>query len=181
MEVPGQRQDCDPGWLRRFPRAYWRAGASPTVVNQPWGLDPRASGNGSDGDLRQSVCVPRAAFHATCFHTLRSPSPGSSLSPFTFNYNWRPALIQRFSLNVQTEITKSLMLEIGYIGTRGLHLSRRHFQIRLSTQPTHSIRGQTDNTLANLFQRVPVQGFSIAAGDKSTRRVPPGTTRWKLA
>jgi len=35
---------------------------------------------------------------------------------------YRPPIVQEFSLGTQTQITPSLVLEVGYSGARGLHL-----------------------------------------------------------
>ncbi len=137
-----------------------------TVVNQPWGLIREQLGTDPTVTIDNPFAFPGQPSVLPAFTPYTAPSatsPGSALSPFSFNYNWRPPLIQRFSLNVQTEITKSLMLEIGYIGTRGLHLTQEVLPDQALDATTHSIRGQTDNTLANLLQRVPVQGFSISS------------------
>jgi hypothetical protein len=131
-----------------------------TVVNQPWGLIREQLGTDPTVTLDNPFAFPGQPSILPAFTPY---SPTSALSPFSFNYNCRPPLIQRFSLNAQTEITKSLMLEIGYIGTRGLHLTQEAFPDQALDATTHSIRGQTDNTLANLFQRVPLQGFSISS------------------
>jgi len=131
-----------------------------TVVNQPWGLIREQLGTDPTVTFDNPFAFPGQPSTLPAFTPY---SPTSALSPFSFNYNWRPPVIQRFSLNVQTEISKSLMLEIGYIGTRGLHLTQEAYPDQAFDATTHPIRGQTDNTLANLFQRVPLQGFSIAS------------------
>ena len=78
-------------------------------------------------------------------------------------------MIQRYSLNVQTELRKDLMLEVGYIGTRGLHLMQ--YDVAKSgsrCNPSHPIRGETDNTFANMALRAPVEGFSIAGRNQTS-------------
>ena len=63
-------------------------------------------------------------------------------------------------MNLQTELTKSLVLQIGYQGERGTHLiEQRSFNQALSASPSDPIRGQTSNTLANIPLRVPYEGF----------------------
>jgi hypothetical protein len=73
-------------------------------------------------------------------------------------------MTQEYSLGTQTQLTKSLVLEVGYSGARGLHL----FQLLSVNQaglasPTNPIRGQTTNTQANVRLRVPFQGFTSSA------------------
>ncbi len=50
-------------------------------------------------------------------------------------------------------------LEIGYIGTRGTHLVRqRSLNQALPASAGAPIRSVTDNTVANIFLRVPILG-----------------------
>jgi hypothetical protein len=87
-------------------------------------------------------------------------SAATALTPVTFSANFRPPILQNYSLNLQTELSKNLVLEIGYQGGRGTHLLQlREFNQALSASPSDPIRGQTENLLANIAQRVPIQGF----------------------
>src|SRR3989442_11608805 len=74
--------------------------------------------------------------------------------------DYRPGIAQQYSLNVQTELAKDFLLELGYVGARGTHLSRGVSlnQARLAS-PTNPIRGVMTNTVANVRQRVPILGF----------------------
>ncbi len=80
-------------------------------------------------------------------------SPTTALSIVTIAPDYRPAIIQHYSLNLQTELVHNLMLEVGYAGARGTHLS----EVRLFNQA-----GNTGTiTFANTNTRVPVPGFSV--------------------
>ena len=70
-------------------------------------------------------------------------------------------MIQEYSLGIQTQITPSMDLEVGYSGARGLHLfdERSINQAGLASL-ADPINGQTTNTLANIQDRVPFPGFS---------------------
>ena len=131
-----------------------------TVVNQPWGLIREQLGTDPTVTFQNPFAFPGQPSTLPAFTPY---SPTSALSPFSFNYYWRPPLIQRFSLNLQTEIRKDLMLEIGYIGTRGLHLTQEALPDQALDATKTPIRGQTDNTYANIPLRVPLQGFSISS------------------
>jgi hypothetical protein len=88
-------------------------------------------------------------------------SPTTALTPTTFSADFRPPIVQEYSTNLQTQLAKDLVLEIGYEGSRGSHLLQlRHFDQALSASASDPIRGQTSNTLANVNSRVPIQGFS---------------------
>ncbi len=132
-----------------------------TISNQPWGLIREQLGTDPTVTFANPFAFPGQPSTLPAF---TSYSPTSALSPFTFNYNFRPAMIQRYSLNLQTEIRKDMMLEIGYIGTRGLHLMQEVLPDQaLDASPSNPIRDQTDNTLANLPLRVPVEGFAVSS------------------
>jgi len=161
VDASGQRQSCVPGGYGVFHSHIGGQAFLQTVVNQPWGLIREQLGTDPTVTIQNPFAFPGQPSVLPAF---TSYSPTSALSPFSFNYYWRPPLIQRFSLNVQTEISKGLMLEIGYIGTRGLHLTQEGFPDQaLEASASNPIRGQTDNTLANLPLRVPIPGFSISS------------------
>jgi Carboxypeptidase regulatory-like domain/TonB dependent receptor/TonB-dependent Receptor Plug Domain len=78
-----------------------------------------------------------------------SPTTHSSVNAQAPNF--RPAMIQQFSLNVQGELAKDWLLEVGYVGSRGTHLQRyRSLNQALSA---------SSNTLANIGSRVPIPGI----------------------
>ena len=87
-------------------------------------------------------------------------SPSTTITVNTVSPDFRPAIIQQFGLNLQYEIRPSLLLEVGYVGTRGTHLTRfRQLNQALDATPDSPIRGQTRNTLANIPLRVPIAGI----------------------
>ena len=95
-------------------------------------------------------------------------SPTTALSLFTLANNSRPAVIQHFSLNTQTSLTRNTVLEVGYLGTRGQHLAIVRLPDQaLSASAANPIRGETANTTANIALRVPVPGFSTSAFQQS--------------
>jgi len=74
--------------------------------------------------------------------------------------NFRPAIVQQFSLNVQAELHRGWLLETGYIGARGTHLQRfRSLNQALDASSSNTIRGVTSNTMANVASRVPIPGI----------------------
>jgi hypothetical protein len=121
------------------------------------------------GDFREYSATSAATFseqqplplNAPIFPTFIPYSPTTSDSITTFDPVYRPPMVQEFSFGTQTQITPSLVLEVGYSGARGLHLldlrSINQADLASAADP---IRGQTTNTLANLALRVPYEGFS---------------------
>jgi hypothetical protein len=100
------------------------------------------------------------------------PTPDSFplFIPYSFNTTsanntvapgFRPALIQQFGLNVQAELHRDWLLEVGYVGTQGTHLQRfRSLNQALQASPDDPVRGVTSDTLANIPLRVPVPGIA---------------------
>jgi hypothetical protein len=87
-------------------------------------------------------------------------SPASVTTVYSVSPGFRPALIQQYSLNIQTEFHQGWLLEVGYVGTRGLHLLRqRSLNQALPASPTNPIRGVTTNTVENISLRVPILGI----------------------
>ena len=86
-------------------------------------------------------------------------SPTTNTTIYSIAPGFLPALIQQYSLNVQTEVHDSWLLEVGYVGTRGTHLVRqRSLNQALSASTDNPIRGVTDNTFGNIALRVPLVG-----------------------
>jgi len=78
-------------------------------------------------------------------------SPTSSTTIYSVAPDFRPALIQQYSLNVQDELRDGWLLEIGYVGTRGTHLVRqRSLNQALPASVNDPIRGESTNTFANI-------------------------------
>jgi hypothetical protein len=128
------------------------------LLNQPFGL------------LRQFQAFDNAAA------TFANPFPPGvpalpSFTPYsptalpqsatTFAQNFRPPIFQRYSLNLQTELARNFVWEVGYVGARGTHLIRQRSPNQaLSASPANPIRGQTDNTLDNINLRSPLLGWT---------------------
>jgi len=87
-------------------------------------------------------------------------SPTTNTTIYSVAPNFRPAAIQQYSLNLQDEIHDGWLLETGYVGTRGTRLVRqRSLNQGLLASPSNSIRGTTENTVANIPLRVPILGI----------------------
>ena len=54
--------------------------------------------------------------------TALAEQAGSLTKISTFDKNFRPGYVQSFDLNVQHSFTPSLVLQVGYVGTKGTHL-----------------------------------------------------------
>jgi hypothetical protein len=86
-------------------------------------------------------------------------SPATSTTVYAVAPGFRPTMVQQYSFNVQTELHEGWLMEVGYVGTRGIHLVRqRSLNQALSASVNHPIRGVTTDTVANISLRVPVLG-----------------------
>ena len=87
-------------------------------------------------------------------------SPTTKASVSVLAPNFRPAMVQQFSLNAQEELRDGWLLEVGYVGGRGTHLQRlRSLNQALSASDESPVGGTDLNTLANIGLRVPVPGI----------------------
>jgi hypothetical protein len=70
---------------------------------------------------------------------------------------------QQYSLNLQYEVLHDLLLEVGYVGSKGTKLPLTHLiNQAILASPSNPVNGQTTNTAANAALRVPYLGFSPA-------------------
>ncbi len=82
------------------------------------------------------------------------------LTPTAFSQHFRAPIMQRYSMNLQTALSRNWMLEVGFNGGRGTKLLQsRSFNQALEASVTNPIRGETTNDLGNIAQRVPLVGF----------------------
>ncbi len=118
------------------------------------------------------VVVPAAAFGFT-FANPFAPvptfpnfaplaySPTTAQTPQGFSPTFQPSVIQEYSQSLQAQLARDLVLEVGYNGIRGTKLEvERAFNQAALASAANPIRGETTNTVANIQQRVPFQGFS---------------------
>lgn len=98
---------------------------------------------------------------------LPTTNPLQLLGTSLVDPEYRPPMTQQYNLNLQADLGHNLVLEVGYVGTRGKHLVVTHsLNQALLASPGNPIRGATTNTLANVQLRVPIQGFtSIGLND----------------
>jgi Carboxypeptidase regulatory-like domain len=95
-------------------------------------------------------------------------TPYSAIAPIGqlqyTDVNFRPGYAEVYDLNLQEDLGHNYMAEVGYVGTKGVHLSRGLLpNLANSASASDPIRGATTNTIANIQQRVPYSGFTPAA------------------
>jgi len=117
--------------------------------------------NGGQANANATFQAPFAQPFPTPESFPKFPAYSSSTSTTIYAVapGFRPSMVQQYSLNVQTELHEDWLLEVGYVGTRGLHLVRqRSLNQALSASASNPIRGVTTDTVANIPLRVPVLG-----------------------
>ncbi len=93
----------------------------------------------------------------------------SSLSPIGIATNVRSPYVQQYGLNLQYEFSAGLMLELGYVGSKGTRLAGAPiFNQALIATPQRPVNGVTTTTVANVQQRVPIVGLSAGASQVQT-------------
>ena len=130
-----------------------------SVIAAPFALTRISTG------LANASATLQAPF-AQPFPTAKSFPLFVPYSPTTYSAvtalapDFRPAMVQQIALNVQTELLRGWLLEIGYAGAQGTHLQRfRSLNQALNATSGTPIRGETANTLANTYLRVPILGM----------------------
>jgi hypothetical protein len=76
-------------------------------------------------------------------------------------------LVYSWNLNVQYEIAPTYVLEVGYVGSRGIHqafCSLCQINEALLATPTNPINGLTTSTTTNTLLRVPILGLGPTGG-----------------
>ncbi|MGH9846396.1 MAG: TonB-dependent receptor domain-containing protein [Blastocatellia bacterium] len=130
------------------------------VSQQPFSTNRNSSSPGATF----SNPFPQPLLSASDFPLFTTPySPTTALTLHALAPDYRPSIVQQYGLNIQSEIARDFLLEVGYVGTRGTHLLRtRSLNQALLASPEHPIRGVTTNTVANISQRAPIRGFAAA-------------------
>ena len=134
------------------------AGLAPSqgVVDPPFGILRSMFGTSNAAATDQNPLPP-----AITLPDFVPYSPTTGLTPIAVSATMRPPVVQQYSLNLQTDLSRDFLLQIGYAGTRGTKLIwERGFNEASLASASNPIRGQTTNTVANIPLRVPYEGFA---------------------
>jgi len=130
-----------------------------SVLSAPFGLTRTSTGL-ANGEATFQAPFAQPFPTPASFPMFVPYSPNTESSVNVLAPNFRPAMVQQFSLNIQAELQKDWLLEVGYAGARGTHLQRfRSLNQALNASFDNPIRGVTSNTLANIGLRVPIPGI----------------------
>jgi len=132
------------------------------TTTQPFGLLRvlQATGNGA-ATLANPFPSPRTTLAS--FPAFVPYTPTTSLTTNAVDPNLEPGRIQQYSANLQAKLQNDLLLEVGYVGTSGKHLQQfTSINQAMLASASNPIRGVTTNTLTNIAQRVPYEGWTAA-------------------
>jgi hypothetical protein len=88
----------------------------------------------------------------------------SNIANYMMSQSYLTPMVDEWNLNLQYEFIRSWVLELGYVGTHGVHepVGGQLINQAQLASPTNIINGQTSNTIANVPYRVPYLGFAPA-------------------
>lgn len=130
-----------------------------SVLAPPFGLTRTSTGAANAAATLQTPFAQ--PFPTPSFFPMFQPYSQATLESLNvLAPNFKPALVQQFSLNAQTALQKNFLLEVGYVATRGTRLQRfRSLNQAFDASPANPIRGERLNTTANIALRVPIPGI----------------------
>ena len=102
----------------------------------------------------------------------QSRMPGGSLYVDAVSPHVVDPYLEEYNLNLQYSPARDLLTEVGYVGTRRLHVAGTvEFNQAQLASPSQPINGVTTNTVANVAQRVPFAGVSPQSLFNDTRYI----------
>jgi hypothetical protein len=139
--------------------------AEQTVGQPPFSFKQSLQGAQNGGATLQQPYSP-ALPPTSAFPVFLERVPGGGLSLAAISPRLNDPYIQQYNLNLQTELTRNLLFEVGYVGAKSTHVPGCvEFNQALLASSTNPVNGETTNTLENLVNRLPFAG--IASGSYS--------------
>ncbi len=134
--------------------------AEQTVGQPPFSFKQSLAGAQNAGATFQQPYVPQLPPSST-FPDFLERVPGGGLSLAAISPHLSDPYIQQYDLNFQTELTRNLLFELGYVGAKSTHVPGCvEFNQALFASSTSPVNGETTNTLENLVQRLPYTGIA---------------------
>lgn len=134
--------------------------AEQTVGQPPFSFKQSLQGAQNGGASLQQPYSPTLP-PTSAFPVFLERVPGGGLSLAAISPRLDDPYIQQYNLNLQTELTRNLLWELGYVGAKSTHVPGCvEFNQALLASPANPVNGQTDNTIENLVNRVPFAGIA---------------------
>jgi hypothetical protein len=134
--------------------------AESLIAQEPFSTFQFSFGAANGGATLQTPFSPLLPSNSSYpIFTPRIPGGGPSISAVSRNIT--NPYTEEYNLNTQIEIAHDYLLEVGYVGTRTLHVAGSlEFNQALLASPTNPVNGETTNSAANVVQRLPFTGVS---------------------
>ena len=134
--------------------------AEQTVGQPPFSFKQSLQGAQNAGATLQQPYSPTLP-PTSAFPVFLERVPGGGLSLAAISPRLNDPYIQQYDLNVQTELRRNLLLEIGYVGAKSTQVPGCvEFNQALLASPANPVNGETTNTIENLVQRLPYAGIA---------------------
>jgi Carboxypeptidase regulatory-like domain/TonB dependent receptor len=130
------------------------------LAQQPFSTFQFFAGSSNGGATLQAPFAPLLPSNDS--YPMFSPRvPGGGPSVTAISRQMIDPYTQQYNLNTQIALGRDYLLEVGYVGTRALHVAGcSEFNQALLASPTNPIGGETTNSAANVIQRLPFDGIS---------------------
>ncbi len=146
------------------------AGLVENLVNQPPFAQSQTLSNAQNGGSSEQVPFAPTLPQNSKYPLFVPRVPGGAQTLYAVDPNISDPYTQEYNLNLQTSFAHDYLVEVGYVGTRSLHIPGGvEFNQALLASPQNPINGQTTNTVANVTDRLPFDGVSTGSIVYQTR------------
>jgi Carboxypeptidase regulatory-like domain/TonB-dependent Receptor Plug Domain len=136
--------------------------AEQTVGQPPFSFKQSLAGAQNGGATLQQPYAPELP-PTSSFPKFLPRVPGGGLSLAAISPRLSDPYVQQYNLNLQFALSRNLLWEIGYVGSKSTHIPGcLEFNQALLASPDNPVNGETTNTNENIVQRLPYSG--IASG-----------------
>jgi hypothetical protein len=142
-----------------------------TLAQQPFSIRQILSAAQNGGATLQQPYSPLLPPNSS-YPLFQSRTPGGSLLVNAVSPRAVDPYMEEYNLNLQYSPARDFLFEVGYVGTRRLHVAgTTEFNQAQLASPSQPINGVTSNTVANVTQRVPFAGISPQSLYNDTRYI----------
>jgi hypothetical protein len=134
--------------------------AEQTINDPPFTLSQIVAGAPNGPATLQNPFVPLVP-PSSSFPVFTPRTPTSAPFIEATNPNLLDGMTQEYNLNLQYELGRGYLVQVGFVGTNSTNRSGQvEFDQALLASPQNPVFGQTNNSIGNVTARMPVQGVS---------------------
>ncbi len=134
--------------------------AEQTVGQPPFSFKQSLQGAQNGAATFQQPYAP-ALPPTSAFPLFLERVPGGGLSLAAISPRLKDPYVQQYNLNLQTELTRDMLFEVGYAGAKSTHVAGcLQFNQALLASVESPVNGETANTIENIVQRLPYTGIA---------------------